>query len=197
MRFRPGLFLLVLSVNCHSLLYAQPSKLYQYEPSVKHPYGVVNPKAPEQIRDFAALVGNSQCQSTARNPDGTWQQPEAILWRYKYIMNGLAIQDETLKPDGSHSGSIRQYLPDEKKWFVHYYSSSSPTTALPAWSGNKTKDGNIILYREQKAPNGMEGFYRITFFDISDAKFEWKGEWVDKEEKIVYPTWKISCKKKV
>ncbi|TRY31094.1 hypothetical protein FM019_12205 [Aliiglaciecola sp. M165] len=188
---------MVLSVNCHSLLYAQPSKLYQYEPSVKHPYGVVNPKAPEQIRDFAALVGNSQCQSTARNPDGTWQQPEAILWRYKYIMNGLAIQDETLKPDGSHSGSIRQYLPDEKKWFVHYYSSSSPTTALPAWSGNKTKDGNIILYREQKAPNGMEGFYRITFFDISDAKFEWKGEWVDKEEKIVYPTWKISCKKKV
>lgn len=197
MRFNCVLLLVVVFAYFHSVAKAQTSKQYQYEPSAKHPYGLANPKAPAQIKDFAALVGDSQCQSTARNPDGTWQQPETILWRYKYIMNGFGVQDETLKPDGSHSGSIRQYDAKNSQWNVHYYSSSAPAAILPAWTGNKTENGDIVLYKEQKAPNGMEGFYKITFFEISEEKFNWKGEWVDKEENIIYPTWKISCIKKV
>ena len=123
-----------------------------------------------------------------------------MTWRFKYIMNGMAIQDETLKEDGAHSGSIRQYSEELSRWFVHYYSTSSvpnaksKSTQLSTWAGN-LKDGAMILYREQKSTTGAEGYYRLTFSDISPEHFNWIGEWVDKEEKIVYPTWKISCTK--
>lgn len=170
---------------------------YEYEANKLQPYGRIHPDAPEQLKDFAALIGESNCKSTSRNPDQSWADEVAMLWRFKYIMNGMAIQDETLKADGAHSGSIRQYDPENDTWNVHYYSSSSQVVTLPAWQGNKNEDGNIILYRDQTAPNGMEGKYRLTFSDISATGFEWVGEWVNSDESIVYPTWKISCVKKI
>ncbi|RNC83561.1 MAG: hypothetical protein ED556_13490 [Winogradskyella sp.] len=182
------LFTLIMS---SSLAFGQ----YQNEPSKEFPYGKAHPDAPEQIKDFQPLIGKCKCKSTARKQDGSWNETIDMNWVFKYIMNGKAVQDETLKTDGGHSGSIRQFIADSSKWYVHYYSSVGPTTVLPAWEGNKTEDGKIILYRDQTAPNGMEGFYRITFYDITDKGYNWIGEWVDKTEKIVYPTWKIECLK--
>lgn len=71
----------------------------------------------------------------------------------------------------------------------------TPSAQFPVWEGNK-KDGKIVLYRKQKAPNGMDGFYRLTFYDMTETGFEWIGEWIDKAETIVFPTWKISCIKR-
>ena len=173
------------------LIFAQ----YTYEPSEKYPFGRYNPEAPEQTKDFEALMGECQCQSINRKKDQSWNEPEDMIWRWKYIMNGTAVQDETLKADGSHSGSIRQFDLDSLRWNVHYYSSAGITTPLPTWHGTK-KEGNIVLYRAQKAPNGMDGFYRLTFYDISEKGYKWIGEWVDTAEKIVYPTWKIECFRK-
>ena len=120
-----------------------------------------------------------------------------MAWRFKYIMNGMAVQDETLKVDGKHSGSIRQYSADSARWYVHYYSSGVVVPSLGTWEGNMQKDGKIVLYRDQTAPNGMEGYYRLTFYDIAKDGFKWIGEWVDKTEKITFPTWKIDCKKRI
>ncbi len=78
-------------------------------------------------------------------------------------MNGMAVQDETWKVDGTHSGSIRQYNADSSRWYVHYYSASSAVNTLPAWEGNKNENGKIILYRKQRAPNGMDGYYLSTY----------------------------------
>ncbi|WP_418604289.1 hypothetical protein [Hwangdonia sp.] len=168
---------------------------YNYDVSEAFPFGQAHPNAPEQIKDFDALIGECQCKSTSRKPDGTWNDAIDMIWRWKYIMNGMGVQDETLKADGGHSGSIRQFIADSSKWYVHYYSSKTPSTTLSTWTGNKRENGNIVLYREQKAPNGMDGFFRLTFYDISKLGYKWIGEWVDKTEKIVYPTWKIECKK--
>lgn len=168
---------------------------YGYEPNEDNPFGEVNPNAPEQITDFAPLIGKSECTSQNRAQDGTWNEPVDMLWTFKYIMNGMAVQDETLKKDGAHSGSIRQFNADSLKWYVHYYSSSTAPPILASWEGEKKDNGNIVLYREQAAPNGTEGFYRITFSEISDARFEWLGEWVNINETFTYPTWKISCTK--
>ena len=166
---------------------------YEYEPSKEFPFGQVNSKAPEQAKDFQPLIGFCNCKSTSRKPDQTWAEPVSMTWKWKYIMNGMAVQDETLKADGKHSGSIRQFIADSSKWYVHYYSSGSPSTKLPTWEGNKKKDGNIVLYREQKAPNGTDGFFRLTFYDISSSGYKWVGEWVDKTEKVTFATWKIEC----
>lgn len=169
---------------------------YDFEPSAEHPFGLPNPNAPKELLDFAPLIGECDCKSTSRNQDGSWAETTDMIWRFKYIMNGHAIQDETLKDDGAYSGSIRQFIADSTRWYVHYYSNKGPTPILPAWEGNKQEDGNIILYREQKAPNGMEGFYKITFGEINEKGFKWTGEWVNPDETIVYPTWKIECTKR-
>lgn len=165
---------------------------YENEPSIEFPFGKAHPDAPQQIKDFQPTIGTCDCKSKNRKQDGTWNEAIDMKWTFKYIMNGKAVQDETLKEDGKHSGSIRQFIADSSKWYVHYYASGSPSTTLPVWEG-KRQDGKIVLYRDNTAPNGMEGYYRLTFYDMSETGYKWIGEWVDKEEKIVYPTWKIEC----
>ncbi len=172
-----------------SLAYAQ----YHYESSPEHPYGLPNPEAPAQLMDFAPLIGECNCKSVARNADQTWGDTIDMVWRFKYIMNGMGVQDETLKTDGKHSGSIRQFIADSARWFVHYYSSASPSPTLPAWEGTRNEEGKIILYRKQKAPNGMDGFYKITFSDMTEDGFNWAGEWVTPNESFSFPTWYIKC----
>lgn len=176
------------------MLSAQGSSM-NYEPSNEFPYGSVHPDAPKQLRDFAFLIGTSDCKSETRNQDKSWAKPINMIWKWKYIMNGMAVQDETLKEDGRHSGSIRQYSQDSARWYVHYYSSAAIATTLSTWEGNK-KGEDIVLYREQKAPNGMDGYYRLTFSNISDTGFNWIGEWVTRDESFSYPTWKIACTKR-
>jgi ketosteroid isomerase-like protein len=166
-----------------------------YEPSAMHPFGKLNPDAPKELADFSPLIGTCDCISTARKADQTWAAPQRMTWTFKYIMNGMAIQDETIKEDGIHSGSIRQFIADSSRWYVHWYSNTTPSTTLPTWEGSKTGD-SIVLYREQKAPNGMDGSYRLTFSDISESGFNWAGEWVDTSETFVFPTWKIVCEKR-
>ncbi|MBT8274453.1 MAG: hypothetical protein KJO77_11650 [Bacteroidia bacterium] len=183
--------LLLLFCLASFTLYSQNN----YEPSTTHPFGLPNPEGPEQIRDYHELIGMSDCSSLRRKPDGSWNPVEKLTWEFKYIMNGMGVQDQTMIENGGNAGSIRQFIADSNRWYVHYYSSKLPSSALPAWEGNKKED-KIILYRDQKAPNGMEGSYKITFYDIKDESFKWKGEWVDKTEKIVYPTWKIECVKR-
>ena len=168
----------------------------QYEPNAQFPFGQPNPKAPEQIKDFTPMIGLCNCTSQARKADQTWAEPEAMTWRFKYIMNGMAVQDETLKANGIHSGSIRQFNTDSLKWYVHYYTSGAAVPALPAWEGNLTVEGDkMVLFKQQKAPNGYDGFYRLTFYDISDKGYKWIGEWVDEAGTISFPTWKIDCTK--
>ncbi len=183
--------LLLLTLNLAAQDYAQ------YEVSAANPYGLPNPEAPEQVKDFAPMIGKCNCKSEARNPDGSWAEAIDMVWTFKYIMNGMGVQDETVKEDGKHSGSIRQYHADSARWYVHWYGSASPTTVLSTWEGNRTTEKDkIVLYRDQKAPNGMDGYFRLTFYDFTEGGYKWIGEWTDKAENIVYPTWKITCDRK-
>lgn len=169
-----------------------------YVASPSQPFGKANPAAPQEVKDFGPMIGRSDCKSETRNQDGTWADPINMTWTFSYIMDGMAVQDETIKDDGRHSGSIRQYSADSARWYVHYYASASPAVnPLPAWEGNLSSGKDkIVLYREQKAPNGMDGFFRLTFSNFSSEGYDWIGEWVDKAENITFPTWKISCKKR-
>lgn len=172
------------------------SQMYPYEPSKEYPFGRLNPEAPPQLADFDLLIGSCDCKSVSRVNQTEWADTVMMTWTFKYIMNGMGVQDETLKADGVYSGSIRQYNADSSKWYVHYYTSSAVVPTLPAWEGNRNQNGDIILYRDQTAPNGMEGLFRLTFSNISEQGYNWAGEWVDKSESIVYPTWRIFCKRK-
>lgn len=174
-----------------ALLHAQ----FYFEPSNEYPFGRLNPAAPEEVADFDPLIGISECASERRNNDGTWNESATLIWKWKYVMNGMGVQDETLQEGRFSAGSIRQFNPDSSAWYVHYYSSNAPVPVLPSWKGGKTDETTITLYREQTAPNGMDGFYKISFLNMTESSFDWLGEWVSPDESFIYPTWKISCRK--
>lgn len=189
--------ILVFSSLCLLLPLLLPSQEghYLYESSKEYPYGRPHPDMPDAFRDYQELIGTCDCTSTQRKADQNWGEPQQIQWTFQYIMDGRAVQDGTLKPDGAHSGSIRQFSRDSSRWYVHYFSSGTAPPTLPSWGG--TRDGNeMTLYRPQKAPNGMEGFYKIRFYDISETGFKWLGVWTNPEETFVYETWKIDCVKR-
>ena len=167
----------------------------EYDSSTQNPFGKLNPETPAATADYASMIGTCDCTSSTRNPDRSWAVPQKMVWTFKYIMNGTAVQDDSYKADGSHSGSIRRFISDSTRWYVHWYSNNSLNTALPIWEGNKQGD-SIVLYKEKKAPNGMDGYFRITFKDISEEGFNWIGEWVDTTESFIFPTWKINCIKR-
>ncbi len=167
----------------------------EYESSAAHPYGLKNPNAPAQLDDYKGLIGECDCISERANQDGSWGEGMPMKWRFKYIMNGMAVQDETLKDDGKHSGSIRQFNSDSLKWYVHYYTSVAATSTLSSWEGTKTQDGSLVFYKSQMAPNGTEGFSRLTFYDISETGYKWIGEFIDANETVVFSFWRISCTK--
>ena len=96
---------------------------YEYDVSKDYPFGRANPEAPQQVKDFEPMIGECDCISVLRKQDGTWAEEEEMLWRFKYILNGMGIQDESFRKDGSYSGSVRQYIADSSRWYVHWYSS--------------------------------------------------------------------------
>ncbi len=167
----------------------------QYEPNAANPYGQLNPNAPEQVGDFNYMIGQSVCKSHQRNQDGTWKDPVDMLWQFKYIMNGTAVQDEVWRGSEWTAGSIRQFQPDSAQWVVSYFSYPSVPYKPGVWHGNKKGD-KIVLIQTQKAPNGMDGYSRLTFYDMNQSEFKWSGVWVSKDGNIEYPFWKIECKKR-
>ena len=173
---------------------AQSTKVMPYEASELHPFGLLNPEAPPEVADFKPLIGVCDCISFRRNPDGSWQDSTNLIWKFKYIMNGTAVQDETWQESGLYASSIRQYHADSAFWVVTYFSFPSVAASPTSWTGNKSAD-KIVLKSPQQAPNGMNGYSRLTFYDINSNGFRWKGEWVDENETIVYPFWRINCKK--
>jgi hypothetical protein len=165
-----------------------------YSVSEKNPYGQPNPNAPQQIEDFAPMIGDCDCKSLRRNSDGTWQDTLNMVWRFKYILNGMAIQDETWHENDFYATSIRQFNTDSLNWVVSFYGTRFISNKVSVWHGNKIGD-DIVLKMPQKSPNGLDGINRLTFFDVSEDGFKWKGEWTNLDESIVYPFWMIDCKK--
>jgi hypothetical protein len=167
----------------------------EYAESRDHPFGQPNPMAPEAILDFQEMIGVCDCVSLQRNPDGSWQDAVHLVWRFKYILNGTGVQDETWKSDGSTATSIRQFNADSLHWVVSYYSNGTVNQKPPVWTGKRIDD-TITLDMPQRAPNGLAGLSRLSFYDITDAGFKWKGEWVDSLQTISYPFWTIECVKR-
>ena len=165
-----------------------------YEPSSSYPFGRYNPSAPEEVQDFESMIGVCDCRSLQRNPDGTWQDTVEMKWKFKYILNGTAVQDETWKADSVYATSIRQFSPDSSQWIVTYYSYPAISNTISVWKGKKEKD-KIVLKQPFQAPNGMDGYSVLQFYDMTAQGYKWKGEWVKDDGTITYPFWYIQCKR--
>lgn len=181
--------IIILAIFSTLQIFAQ---IKDYSVSDKYPFGQPNPNAPENIKDFEPMIGVCDCKSVQRNNDGSWQDTLNMVWKFKYILNGTAIQDETWHDSGFFATSIRQINTDSLNWVVSYYGTKLVNNKVGVWTGKK-ESNQIVLKMPQKSPGGLDGLSRITFYDITDTGFKWKGEWVDEKETVKYPFWTIVC----
>lgn len=137
-----------------------------------------NPDAPKETEQFGRLVGIWDIRMSVRQGDGSWSKPEDALraeWRFRYILDGWAIQDEWIAPPSGVpvkegirqlGTNIRIYDPKERAWDVAWISNTQQTlSTLTA----KKKRGRLVMTGQH--PNGKP--QRVTFYDVTDTTFDW------------------------
>ena len=161
--------LLTLAAAALTLVQGVPD--FRYEPTPAFPHGRPNPDAPEQLADFAFMIGSFACHDARRLPDGSMQEFDAI-WTAHYFLNGHAIQDQYWA-QGFFTSNIRQFDESAGEWRVHYVSEPGFTTGV--WSGTREGD-TITLTRDIPQADGNVIVSRLTFANVSDSGFNWRGE---------------------
>lgn len=196
MKYLRCLLILIILLFAAETSFAQMkvAKIAEFRPGSEAPFGKLNPKAPPETAQFSFMIGEFDCVSEQRNQDESWQEPAAMIWSSRYFLNGYGIQDYSWKENNSYSSSTRIYDTTNMEWVVTFYSAPKFSGTPATWKGGKKED-DMVLKRDQKAPNGMEGVSRLTFYDIGENGYKWIGEWVSEDGSIVYPFWKISCER--
>ncbi len=186
-----NLLLLVLFLAACQASPQRPASL-QYEPSPQHPFGRANPDAPPELAQFDFLVGMNDCvEQRINNATGEWVEG-VRSWDAHYYMNGFAIRDSGMSGAITNS-NIRVYDTASGEWAVTFF--STPAYSSGTWRGNM-EDGNMVLRQAQKAPGtDFDGFSTLTFSNVSDRGFDWSGEWVSEDGSVVFPFWRIQCRK--
>lgn len=183
--------LLLLSMSLTS--FAQRSSGLDYEPNEQFPYGRPHPDAPAELNQFAFIIGQNDCtEERVNNATQEWVKGERT-WDGHYFMNGHAIRDSG-RSGITTNGNIRIFDTASNAWKVTFF--SSPVYGTNSWSGGKEGE-DIVLKLPQKAPGtDFEGFSTLTFFNISETSFDWRGEWISADGSIVVPFWRVSCVKR-
>ena len=185
-----ALILAVSAAACQAQ--SQRAGALLYEPSAQYPFGRPNPAAPQELQQFAFMIGRNDCEEDKlNNATGEWESSRRS-WDAYYYMNGFAIRDSA-RSGANHNGNIRIYDPAAQLWRVTFF--STPGFSSGVWSGGMEGD-RLLLSVPQKAPGtDIDGISRLTFSNISPRGFVWTGEWVSADGEVVFPFWRISCVK--
>lgn len=185
---------MVLIVACQSdpplnlpLEIDSPQIFNTYDAAEEYPFGRLNPEAPEDTSQFGFMIGNFNCSDSLLT-QGQWKASKAT-WNSAFILNGHAVKD-TYRNEDFAGTSIRFYNSKKKKWDVYFFGMPGGHTGL--WEGEQ--EGNQMIMRQlRKGPNGEQIESRLTFYNIRDNSFDWKGEFWNLESDEVTVNWKIKA----
>ncbi len=159
----------------------------QYDPSKFDKYGKLNPAAPKASSQFSFMIGQFRCQDSLL-VNGEWKTSIAT-WETHYILNGYGIRD-VYRNENYAGESIRIYNTSKNKWEVYFFGMPGEHTGL--WEGEKI--GNkMVMKQNRTGPNGEHLQSRLTFYDIKDHAFRWKGEVWNLDENTAIVNWKIDA----
>ena len=150
-------------------------------------YGAPHAEAPEELSQFAFLVGDYQVRFHAWI-NGTWSPPQpgrTARWNGYYGLNGMAIIDEWYSPDpatdpnGPRGINVRMYDPDAEEWDMMWVDTTGRQVQdLRA----KVIDGDLTMWQEYPdRPNFLATFHvedADNWHRISYVKDE-EGNWVE------------------
>lgn len=183
-----GLAVATLALMAQSVDGPAPTIDNSYEPSTAYPFGRPNPDAPAQLADFAFFIGAFNCTDSQRRPDGTMVSFQA-QWNGHYFMNGHGIQDQYWAP-GFYTSNIRLFDERVGKWKVTFF--AEPGYSTGTWVGGRSGD-DIVLERTTIGAGGTDTVSKLTFYEISDAGFRWRGQSSTGDDFVT--TWTSDCVK--
>ena len=157
-----------------SVAYADPGIPGQYEP---------HPDAPAGLQQFGQLAGEWLCATEMPDGEGNWvKRPHRASWNWYYINDGFAVQDvwDPLyeNPDKSitpRTGTnLRVYDPETDSWKAYWAAGLIPFVVV---FDVKQKGDDMVMRRDHPGnANQPPHKAKITFFNITDEKFDWRYE---------------------
>ena len=160
-----------------------------YEPNVAYPFGRPNPNAPQELSQFAFMIGANLCMDETFNADGT-SEKFSTRWNAHYFLNGYGIQDQYWTPGEFVTSNIRIFDSKLETWKITYF--TKPGYGSGVWEGTQ-QDGKLVMRQFSTAEDGTQSESRLTFYGISENGFEWKAEIVRND--YVTIGWTSSCRK--
>ncbi|MDH5413108.1 MAG: hypothetical protein OEW87_03130, partial [Flavobacteriaceae bacterium] len=147
-----------------------------------------NTEAPAETKQFAFMIGKFVCNDSLL-VGGQWVESKAA-WEAHYILNGFGVRD--VYRNNQYAGeSIRFYNSSKGKWDVYFFGMLGEHTGL--WEGEYI-DGKMVMKQERTGPNGEKLLSQITFYNITDDGFDWKGELIHPDTGKTTVNWKIKAK---
>ncbi len=160
-----------------------------FEPNVAYPHGRPNPNAPEELSQFAFMIGVNECNDEIIDGSGDSTKFSA-RWNAHYFLNGYGIQDQYWTPDEFVTSNIRIFDPKSSSWKVTFF--GYPAYSSGVWEGGQEGD-NLILRQFNAAKDGTLTESRLTFYNIKADSFDWKAENVKRD--VLSVSWTSSCRK--
>jgi hypothetical protein len=152
----------------------------QDPPSASADQQSLNSKAASGTEILGQLNGNWLVQMQIRDQEGNWHsQDQYREWRWYYILDGHAIQDDfiTVYTDDrgnvsrTESGTnIRIYNDEEKQWYMAWIHSNGRRLATFT---AVNEDDKVIM----RGTNDQGREIRNTFYDIGPESFNWVQDW--------------------
>jgi hypothetical protein len=154
----------------------------------------LNPEAPVETELLGQLVGTWDAAQSVINRDGSWGEETHSIWKWYYILDGHAIQDDwitidSLKKKNVTGTNIRIYNPEENEWHMAWIDKTNRRLAtFTAVNDN----GTVVM----DGTNAKGRYIKNTFFNITDNEFDWKQEWTFNEGETWIVVAKIHCTRK-
>ena len=148
--------------------------------------GTLNPNAPPETAQFGQLVGIWDITDETIQSDGSWQAGEGAEWIWHYILDGHAIQDDWIAPPRygatqsdtlrrQYGTNLRIYDPVAQRWDLARISNTDKK--LSTFTATAQGDSALVMRGTHASGNDA----RITFFDMTDTRFEWKLEFAQED----------------
>lgn len=157
------------------------SQKYAQDMNRDKEYGTLNPKAPQELSQFAFIIGKWRCEARVKGEDGKWH-PYQATWVGRYILDGYLIADEYRMTDQTgdlivHGMNFRSYSVERKAWVMRWFNAMGSF-----WLElGPEKLGGVRVTHKTITFNFVDTFARdalsrVTFTNITESCFTWIGE---------------------
>ncbi|NNE06200.1 MAG: hypothetical protein HKN15_10805 [Xanthomonadales bacterium] len=137
-------------------------------------FGQASPDAPQELGQYAFIIGKWQCQTRFMGPDGTFNEGQAT-WTGHYTLDGWAIKDDwrSTLPNGRpfHGFNIRSFNPQTGKWDNRWL----PQYSLQWKYFESEQAGDTMVMIGGEGTDARGSFVdRNTFYEISENSWRWR-----------------------